>query len=467
MFRLFTSIWYYSRLSLEIIYLYRISLTRQLDENDINHFVHKVIPLIEKCGCVCTKFAQWITPILDTLYNEIDTEPYWLKRLEKFYENCHDHSIDYTLQIYSQDFKEDLNDKYTIIDIIGSGSIGQVYKIKDKYTNNIYALKVLHPHVHYDMWIIKKFIRFVIWIPYTRRMIYNILPIDIPKFTELFETQLDMVHEANNLSKMKHLHNGNSMIVIPDLISCNSNILIMSYEEGKTLDESSKSDYEKYKCLCLLALFTRNSLEINNFNHGDLHRGNWKLKGDKLLIYDFGFCWSTGIEDKYINDNFYYVMETISLSNPSYLINYLSYTLNNHTDKVKQDIKDYLNTIKTRHLGNGFIAFKMLCYVAIGNNILIDPVNMLGIIMAIQTQKYRTKYGLNNENEGFETSDCIYRREYLNYLSICQTYDIYPQLQDRLKEILNKQQPDINGLFDIVDKNNTITDEIRSLLKFD
>ena len=87
--------------------------------------------------------------------------------------------------------------------------------------------------------------------------------------------------------------------------------------------------------------------------------------------------------------------------------------------------------------------------------------------MAIQTQKYRTKYGLNNENEGFETSDCIYRREYLNYLSICQTYDIYPQLQDRLKEILNKQQPDINGLFDIVDKNNTITDEIRSLLKFD
>ena len=34
-----------------------------------------------------------------------------------------------------------------IINIIGSGSIGQVYKIKDKRTNEFYALKCIHPDI--------------------------------------------------------------------------------------------------------------------------------------------------------------------------------------------------------------------------------------------------------------------------------------------------------------------------------
>ena len=468
MIRLFTSLWYYARLNYHIIQFYRVTKQKDIEENDINQFVHRVIPIIEKCGCVCTKFAQWVTPILDTLYNEIDQEPYWLKKLEKFYENCQDHSLDYTLERYNQDFKDDFHDKYTIEDHIGSGSIGQVYKIKDKYTKIDYAMKVLHPNVYFDMWFMKLIITLFLWIPYTRKMIYDILPVDIPKLTELFETQLDMIHEANNLSQMKYLHKDNSMIIIPDLIRCSSNILIMSYEDGITLDDSQQSEYEKYKCICLLSLFVRNSLEINNLIHGDIHKGNWKMKEDKLVIYDFGFCWSIPTNNKFLNENLFYSNEATDINDLSYLIEFICYTLDTHTDKVKQDIQDYCNNDSERdQIANGSKLFKMLCHVAKQNNIVINPPNILGIIMIIQTHKYWTKYSLNNVNEQFETSDNTFRNKYINSITICQTYNIFPELQTRLKDRLNEHQPDVNELFDIVDQNKDITDEVRSLLNFD
>ena len=37
-------------------------------------FVDRIIPLIKQCGCVCIKFAQWLTPVLDLIYNETDAK---------------------------------------------------------------------------------------------------------------------------------------------------------------------------------------------------------------------------------------------------------------------------------------------------------------------------------------------------------------------------------------------------------
>ena len=36
---------------------------------------------------------------------------------------------------------------------------------------------------------------------------------------------------------------------------------------------------------------------FKNYNHGDLHPGNWKLRetndtNPKLIVYDFGYCWN-------------------------------------------------------------------------------------------------------------------------------------------------------------------------------
>jgi len=108
----------------------------------------------------------------------------------------------------------------------------------------------------------------------------------------------------------------------------------------------------------------------------------------------------------------------------------------------------------------------MLCHVAKLNKLHINPNNILGIIMNIQTLKYWTKYSLNNKNEQFKTDTSIYRRDYLNYISICQTYGIFPELQLNLKKLLNDKQVTVTEIFDTVDQSNFITDEIKALLNF-
>ena len=66
------------------------------------------------------------------LLNKDRTKPLWLRILEAFYENCDNHSIDYTIEEYETIFHENFNETYEILEIIGSGSIGQVYLIQEK-----------------------------------------------------------------------------------------------------------------------------------------------------------------------------------------------------------------------------------------------------------------------------------------------------------------------------------------------
>ena len=58
----------------------------------------------------------------------------------------------------------------------------------------------------------------------------------------------------------------------------------MSYEESEKIDNNLLSPYKKYKLLNLLYLFIRNNEIILNYNHGDLHKGNWGINGDKINI---------------------------------------------------------------------------------------------------------------------------------------------------------------------------------------
>ena len=96
---------------------------------------------INKCGSIPIKMVQWIIPYMQLI--NVDKEI--LDILKNTYENCDIHSLEYTKELYKKDFYEDFDDNYEIIEIIGSGSIAQVYKIKDK-NNNLYALKVKHPN---------------------------------------------------------------------------------------------------------------------------------------------------------------------------------------------------------------------------------------------------------------------------------------------------------------------------------
>jgi len=469
MFRFISTIYNYTRLIYKINVFYTLSLTKDIEEEDINTFAQTIIPYIKNCGCVCIKFCQWVTPILDILYNEIDKEPYWLKTLEKFYENCPEHSLRHTFNIYKTDFNEEFNDTYELLDIIGSGSIGQVYKIKHRITNECYAMKIIHPDVHYEMRFLKCVIRLLVSIPYTNKLIYNVLPYDISKFITLFEGQLDMIHESNNLLQMKYNYKDNSMIVIPELVKCSHNIMIMTYEEGIDIDESAISEYEKMKIIVLLYLFSRYNFEFKNLNHGDLHKGNWKItKDNKLLVYDFGYCFK--VENLAIID--YIASAFIDTDNEKGSNNFEMLCieiLNITSDENKKFVKDYINKHITSKvvIAEPSLIVKHIFVIAKELNIIIIPQLIQAVIVQIQNIKYLTKYCINNKIEKFPDGKHIYRNNYLDYYTLCQTYDIFPEIQEYFKTVLNEKQVEVTELFDTLDKTTYITEDIKNLLKFD
>ena len=62
-----------------------------------------VLKKVTDCGAVMIKFTQWITPKLELIYyeeNDItsfdDGQLEWLKKMERFYENCENHDLNYT-----------------------------------------------------------------------------------------------------------------------------------------------------------------------------------------------------------------------------------------------------------------------------------------------------------------------------------------------------------------------------------
>lgn len=471
MFYLLNSLWNYSCLTWKIYQNYFMVQNKiikdELNESTINQVVQDLIPYIDRCGCVCIKFTQWITPILDLMYNKEYNEPYWLRMLEKYYEDCKDHSLNYSLRLFKKEMNYDFNTKYEIVDIIGSGSIGQVYKIKSINSDKIFAMKILHPNVGYDMWIFRKITNIVLNNNRIKQIIKKLLPIDLHAFILDFEKQVDMYREAGNLLRMSYNYKDNDYINIPRLVSFSPNILLMEYEEGFSIDDKSLSEYEKMKTINLLSLFSKNNFEYLYFNHGDLHKGNWKLQPYKntyrLVFYDFGFCWENNnieiskiICDAFVDSdkNDYSIMVRLVL-----LI--LNETEDNVeiTNHVKNGIDDYINENETVCLSNPKFLFKLFMSIAKEFDIEVDINNLQSILAYIQIYKYMEYFGLSN----ISPVDNIYRNNYVESISICDAYGIFEPISTNLKLKMNKRQVSIDTVFGDVE----FDDNIKNLLTFD
>lgn len=475
MLRFLTSTYNYIRLLWKAYSLIDKYQDTQLQHHDINEIVQEITPYIERCGCVCIKFCQWATPILDILVNESHkkqgSKPYWLSCLEKFYENCENHSFTYTSHLFKQEFGESISDNYEVVSLIGSGSIGQVYKLKSIHTDDYYALKVIHPKVAFDMWYFKQVLRVCYTIERLRKVIQRVLPYDIHKFFDVFEKQIDLIHEANNLCRIHYNYRKNDYIHIPQLIRFSRNLLLMSYEEGFSIEDPQINQYDKMKLINLLSMFNKNSFEVNRFNHGDLHIGNWKIQPYKdhyrLVIFDFGFCWY--YRNDRITDNLTNALIDSDHTNLKPLIQFIYDILEVNDETMYQVIEDKVRSHITEDniIGDPQKVIYYTLEICQENKIIIDPVVFQCILVFIQVFKYMDTYGLSNSYEKYPTSDLIYRNIYPNTLAICESYQIFPEISQKLRIKLNEKQPTVSGLFDSLDHTKHITKDIRALLKFD
>ena len=139
-------LWNYGVLT-SLLYTYYKAYSVNQKHNEI--LIEPIIQSIFKCGAVCNKFCQWMIPNLEIMYIEEHQlfnleydKPLWLEKLSRVFEDCPEHSLKYTYSEYEREFGTPLTKDYRIIKCIGSGSIGQVYKVQDIHTDKYYAMKI-------------------------------------------------------------------------------------------------------------------------------------------------------------------------------------------------------------------------------------------------------------------------------------------------------------------------------------
>ncbi len=378
-----------------------------------------LIQNIYKCGVIPVKMVQWGLPYMKL----IKTDKSIINILENTYEKCPEHNNKHTEELYMKHFYNDIKDDYDIINIIGSGSIAQVYKIKDKKTGKIYAMKVKHPNADRDFNTIKFYMKII----FSIFSFNKIIPMSLTKFLNQFEEQLDFINESNNIMKFGKLYENNNLYKIPKLYKFSRDIIIMDYIPGKSLD-TIDNNTEHYKYHIYIFVFSNNNLYINDFNHGDLHNYNWKITEDnKIVIYDFGLCWEFDSKD---------IINTISILNEGFYnedneIIYRAFYnfIKSGSDIDEKYVKEYFDKIPCKI--NRFIdlAYYLIDF-CLQSNILMN-VKLLYNIISYQNM---VLIFMNNFQDCENDYEGVCKEEY----NICDYYDILPKYKLFLKNEIKK-----------------------------
>lgn len=371
---------------------------------------------IYKCGVIPVKMVQWGLPYMKLININKDI----IDILENTYDRCPIHNIDYTRQIYKEDYYNDIDDDYDIIDIVGSGSIAQVYKIKDRRTGQLLAMKVKHPTAINDFNNVKFYLKIIFTIlPFNK-----FIPISLYDFLSQFEEQLNFINESNNLIKFYELYENNSLYKIPKLYKFSKNIIIMEHVAGKSLDTFKDNNIQHYKYHIYIYIFTNNNLFINDFNHGDLHNYNWKITEDnKVVIYDFGLCWK--LNDKTIIGTLDILNEGFHTCNNDLIYdafyNYVRYS----SDIDEKYVKEYFNNTPI-DMDNFSVFCRYYIYFCIKYSININ-INILYNIISYQHIVLTFQNHFVNDDK--HDHNGIFKEEY----NICDYFNILPEYKKYLK----------------------------------
>jgi len=465
-------LWNYGKLGYQLNSLYsQYTIHNSIDTVECHALIDRIHKQILMCGAICIKFAQWLLPILDNIYIEESSKPYWFTSLEELYENCPIHSTEHSKQIYYEDFHQNFDDNYKIVDVIGSGSIGQVYKIKHKHTEEDFAFKIIHPNVKQELKLFKKILKLCLKCPCLRKKLYDLVPVNYLQFVDNFEEQINMNHEANNLLQFKYSYRNNPSVIIPELIKSSDSCLIMSYEGGETMDKMDLTQYQKTKITSLLFGFISTNQLFDDVMHNDIHKANWKVRkinDDRyaMVVYDFGFCYTKKPIDIPIINLMVNMIECSdeNSDNKKDCLRMMQYFINDYSEQTKQKLLDLMP--------KSFRANPVEIF-----NITIDSCKLINtecnataiqiLITCIQCYKYFKDAGINNGNNLKNDGYRMYRERYFDLINLYETYNSFHTYREYMKNKLNKLNIEVSGLFDVIKDNETVNDEIKSLLNFD
>lgn len=394
--------------------------------NDIikdKNFQDSLKTTINNCGLYAIKATQLIIPYIDLLeYVDKDTLNYIRNEFNIYFDMCNVHDLEYTKSLYINDFKEDIYDKYSINEIVGSGSVAQVYKITCKKTNKIYAMKVVHPR--------NKYYKYIIYLIYKicHALKFNKLNIDIYKFVKSIDSQYNLINEVNNLLEFKSIYESD-IIKAPNIIKFSNNIIIMEYIERTEVSDILKET---------MATIIHNIQYYYDWFHGDLHFGNMIYNNDILYIIDFSSSYNTNFSLSVLRSIHY---------NVSY--EFYLYSLNICDPNLDKKIIDEFKTIFIGVDGlqkNECFKHKVMCRkfvdFCINKNIIIDE-RVINVIFNVLHYEYIVKSTFN---------DLI-----IMAYEICDKHNIYREYFEHIKRDIK------NNIIDRQEKYKNL----ENLIKFD
>jgi len=218
------------------------------------------------------------------------------------------------------------------------------------------------------------------------------------------------------------MYKDNKYIIIPRVITSSKNILIMSYEYGISFGDLDYTDYKKRKILSLMHMFIKNNTIIENFIHGDIHKGNWKVSGNNLVIYDYGFCFSLDDKDINILHKLIHILDKpLKVDDKKEKIEELFRMILNSNDC-------FLNDIDTLHIDDLIITIRSIIKQARYKKIKLSTNLLLSFIILLQFYKYFKDNGLIKDEMNHDV--------YLDIYAICQTLKTFPKYEQYLRDFL-------------------------------
>jgi tRNA A-37 threonylcarbamoyl transferase component Bud32 len=404
-------------------YLIYNCIINKLYDND--KIISNIIKSIDKSGCMYIKIVQWILPKLELT---IGVDKNFKNKMMKYYNSCNIHNLDYSKKVFYDDFGYNIEDKYEILEIIGSGSMGQVYKIKCKKTNVFYAFKILHPEIQNQFKIFKKIFDFFILFINIKKYI----PIlDFDNFFKELYNQTNLIIEVNNMFEMKRLHN-DKLFLIPDVINFSNNIIIMTY-----LESDNKNDLTDFKTTNLFMKLMLYNLACgyNGICHGDLHSGNWGIRKNKIILYDFGYCLR-------YNNKEYLIVEDMVLHEErlSSFINFIIYHAEQNSICTKDIGEEYKKQLHEK-LGTEYIEinilYKNLLNFMISKNIYISSHAFNGLLSSNNLEVLQSP-DISAENKGMS------KKVVGELIDICESYDIFNNFKEHIKYKYKREQETSN-----------------------
>jgi hypothetical protein len=265
-----------------------------------------------------------------------------INKLKYTLEQCKIHSWENTVKMYYNDYKRNITEDFIIDDsiskyntIIGSGSIGQVYKLYSRKHQTYVAVKVKHPYADDEI------NQFVLISNFIIRFISYFINIPHIKIIHIFidniSIQKNFINEANNTTQLRNNFIKDN-IIVPEIYDYSPNYIVMSYNNGVNINSINSN--LKYAIYIDMVFIILSSMIIYDFIHCDLHDGNWKielLEDNKynIILYDCGLVVST-------NDIKNNQMLLTSLILADYKS--IAYSLNNDPIITKNYI-EYINNI--------------------------------------------------------------------------------------------------------------------------